>query len=100
MLIHPTVERLRALGLSAMADAFIEMQNAPEAAELSRGDWLGLLVDREATSRENKRLTRRLREAKLAQAAVVEDVILHAPRGLRRAFVQTLATCEWRRHRH
>ena len=77
MLIHPTVERLRALGLAAMADAFIEMQNAPDAAELAREDWLGLLVDREATSRENKRLTRRLREAKLRQAAVVEDVILH-----------------------
>ena len=43
MLIHPTVERLRALGLSAMAEAFIEMQNAPEAAELTREDWLGLL---------------------------------------------------------
>ena len=46
MLIHPTVERLRALGLSAMADAFIEMQNTPEAAELTREDWLGLLIDR------------------------------------------------------
>ena len=43
MLIHPTVECLRALGLTAMADAFIEMQNAPEAAELTREDWLGLL---------------------------------------------------------
>jgi hypothetical protein len=58
------------------------MQNAPEAAELTREDWLGLLVDREATSRENKRLARRLREAKLRQAAIVEDVNLHAPRGL------------------
>ena len=48
-----------------MADAFIEMQNAPDAAELTREDWLGLLVDREATSRENKRLARRLREARL-----------------------------------
>jgi DNA replication protein DnaC len=92
MLIHPTVERLRALGLSAMADAFIEMQNAPDAAELSREDWLGLLVDREATSRENKRLIRRLREAKLRQAAVVEDVNLHAPRGLDRALFHKLAT--------
>ena len=62
MLIHPTVERLRALGLAAMADAFIELQNAPDTAELTREDWLGLLVDREATSRENKRLARRLRE--------------------------------------
>ena len=79
MLIHPTAERLRALGLAAMADAFIELHNAPDAAELSREDWLGLLVDREATSRENKRLGRRLRDAKLRQAAVVEDVNLHAP---------------------
>ena len=100
MLIHPTVERLRALGLSTMADAFIEMQNAPDAAELSREDWLGLLVDREATSRENKRLARRLREAKLRQAAVVEDVNLHAPRGLDRALFQKLATCEWLRDHH
>ena len=61
MLIHPTVERLRALGLTAMADAFLELHNAPDAGELSREDWLGLLVDREATSRENKRLARRLR---------------------------------------
>jgi len=34
MLIHPTVERLRALGLAAMADAFIELHNAPDADEL------------------------------------------------------------------
>src|SRR5438132_13127327 len=73
MLIHPTVERLRALGLTAMADAFIELQNTPDAGELSREDWLGLLVEREATSRENKRLARRLREARLRQSAVVED---------------------------
>jgi DNA replication protein DnaC len=100
MLIHPTVERLRALGLSAMADAFIELHNARDAAELTREDWLGLLVDREATSRENKRLARRLREARLRQAAVVEDVILHAPRGLDRALFQKLATCEWLRDHH
>src|SRR6266481_2080249 len=78
MLIHPTVERLRALGLAAMADAFMELQNAPDAGELSREDWLGLLVDREATSRENKRLARRLREARLRQPAVVEDVDFRA----------------------
>lgn len=100
MLIHPTVERLRALGLSAMADAFIELQNAPDAAEPTREDWLGLLVDREATSRENKRLARRLRDAKLRQAAIVEDVNLHAPRGLDRALFQKLATCEWLRDHH
>jgi DNA replication protein DnaC len=100
MLIHPTVERLRALGLAAMADALVELQNAPDSAELTREDWLGLLVDREATSRENKRLARRLREARLRQAAVVEDVDFRAPRGLDRALFQTLASCEWVRDHH
>ena len=100
MLIHPTVERLRALGLTAMADAFLELHNAPDAGELSREDWLGLLVDREATSRENKRLARRLREARLRQSAVVEDVDFRAHRGLDRALFLKLASCEWIREHH
>jgi DNA replication protein DnaC len=100
MLIHPTVERLRALGLTAMADAFIELQNAPDAGELSREDRLGLLVDREATSRENKRLARRLREARLRQSAVVEDVDYRAHRGLDRALFHKLAAGDWLREHH
>ena len=59
MLIHPTVERLRTIGLHAMADALIELQDNPQAADLSHADWLGLLVDREITYRENRRLSRR-----------------------------------------
>jgi DNA replication protein DnaC len=100
MLIHPTVQRLRALGLTAMADGFIELQNSPDAGELSREDWLGLLVDREATSRENKRLARRLREARLRQAAVFEDVDYRAHRGLDRALFQKLAAGDWLREHH
>jgi DNA replication protein DnaC len=101
MLTHPTVERLRGLGLAAMAEAFVELQGTAGAAELSREDWLGLLVDREATSRDDKRLARRLREAKLRQAAVVEDTDFRAPRGLDRALFLTLAGCGWiREHAH
>ena len=101
MLIHPTAERLRGLGLAAMADAFTELQGTAEATGLSREDWLGLLVDREATSRENKRLARRLREAKLRQAAVVEDTDFRTPRGLDRALFLKLAGCSWiREHAH
>ena len=101
MLIHPTAERLRGLGLAAMAEAFTELQNTPEAADLSREDWLGLLVDREATSRDNKRLARRLRDAKLRQAAVVEDTDFRTPRGLDRALFLKLAGCGWiREHAH
>jgi DNA replication protein DnaC len=100
MLIHPTAERLRGLGLAAMAEAFLELQTTAAAAELSREDWLGLLVDREATSRENKRLARRLREAKLRQAAVIEDTDFRTPRGLDRALFLKLAGCGWIREHH
>jgi len=101
MLIHPTAERLRALGLSAMADALIEMQGNPEATDLPHADWLGLLVDREATSRDNRRLARRLQTAKLRQAAAVENVDFRSSRGLDRALFNSLATSDWiREHQH
>ena len=73
MLIHPTVERLRCLGLAAMADALVELQNNPEAAEMPHADWLGLLIDREVTFRDNRRLSRRLTAARLRQAVPVQD---------------------------
>ena len=93
MLIHPLAERLRGLGLVAMADAFLDMQTT--GADLSREDWLGLLLDREATARENKRLDRRLRLARLRQSAVIEDTDFRIPRGLDRALLLRLAGCNW-----
>jgi len=98
MLIHPLAERLRALGLAAMADTFLQMQLDPAAAELSREDWLGLLLEREVTARDNKRLSRRLSQARLRQNAVVEDADFRAPRGLDRALFHQLAGCDWIRH--
>jgi hypothetical protein len=93
MLIHPLAERLRGLGMAAMADAFLEMQSNSAAADLSREDWLGLLIDREATARDNKRLGRRLSQARLRQAAVVEDTDFRTPRGLDRALFHKLVGC-------
>lgn len=90
MLIHPTVDRLRALGLAAMADTCVELQNNPEAAEMPHADWLGLLVDGEATARDNRRLTRRLTSAKLRQVAAIENVDYRTARGLDRSLFQNL----------
>ncbi|MET4279548.1 DNA replication protein DnaC [Bradyrhizobium sp. F1.2.2] len=87
MLIHPAVDRLRALGLAAMADTFVELQNNPEAAEMPHADWLGLLVDREVTARNNRRLARRLSSAKLRQAGRRRERRLsHRPRSRPFAF--------------
>ena len=74
------------------------MQLDPAAAELSREDWLGLLLEREVTARDNKRLSRRLSQARLRQNALVEDTDFRAPRGLDRALFHQLAGCDWIRH--
>ena len=95
MLIHPLAERLRAVGMAAMADAFLEMQSNSDAASLAREDWLGLVLDREVTARDSKRLARRLSQARLRQNAVVEDTDFRAPRGLDRALFHKLAGCDW-----
>lgn len=78
-----------------MADTFVELQNNPEAAEMPHADWLGLLVDREVTARDNRRLTRRLTSAKLRQVATIENVDYRTARGLDRSLFQNLGTCQW-----
>src|SRR5438270_2258924 len=99
MLIHPTVERLRALGLTAMADAFIELQSAPDAGELSREDWLSTRRPRSDQPREQAARPPSAR-GRLRQSAVVEDVDFRAHRGLDRALFLKLASCEWIREHH
>ena len=52
-------------------------------------------MDREAQDRENRRLARRLKAAKLRSDAVIEDLDFRAPRGLDRATVLSLAESHW-----
>ena len=76
MLTHPTEQRLIDLGLAGMAKALEEQRRLPDVAALSFEERLGLMVDREAISRNNKRLGNRLKFAGLRQAAVVEPLQL------------------------
>ena len=85
MLRHPTLDQLHVLGLQGMAKAFADLADADEAKDLAHADWLALLLDRETSWRRDKRLTTRLRAAKLRQQASVEDVDYRAARGLDRA---------------
>ncbi|MBM3539312.1 MAG: ATP-binding protein [Alphaproteobacteria bacterium] len=95
MLIHPTVDQLTSLGLAGMARAFAELEANPGAAQLSHAEWLALLLEREATERSNRRLTARLRHARLRQRAVIEDIDYRAPRGLDRALFQKIIAGDW-----
>ena len=90
MLAHPTHERLLALGLSGMAKAFDEQRRQPDIEALAFEERLALLLEREVTERENKRLAARLRFAALRQTAVVEDIDLRTARGLDQGLFQKL----------
>jgi DNA replication protein DnaC len=100
MLKHPIVETLLSLRLTGMARAFEEQLAIPGAAALSFEDRFGLLVEREATERRSRRLKNRLRAAKLRQSACVEDLDLRRQRGLDRALILGLASCDWVRQHH
>ena len=95
MLAHPTVELLHALGLHGMAKAFKELDQNAEAHALSHAEWLGLLLEHEATLRRQKRFEARARAARLRHPASIEDVNYRAARGLDRALFLKLAGCEW-----
>jgi len=95
LLKHPTLDQLHALGLYGMAKAFVEISDADEANGLGHHEWLGLLLDREVSWRRDKRLSARLRAARLRQQASIEDVDYRSPRGLDRALFQKLADGAW-----
>jgi DNA replication protein DnaC len=95
MLAHPTLELLHALGLHGMAKAFKELDQNAEAHALSHAEWLGLLLEHEATLRRQKRFEARARAARLRHPASIEDVNYRAARGLDRALFLKLAGCEW-----
>jgi DNA replication protein DnaC len=95
MLIHPTAERLIALGLTGMAKAVDEHRRQPDIAAHPFEERLAMMIDREAIERENARLQRRLKTANLPQSAIVEDIDLKALRVLDKSLFHKLAAGDW-----
>jgi DNA replication protein DnaC len=96
MLNEPTMEKLKALRLDAMARVWAEQQKSTDMAKLAFDERFGLLVDAECLFRENRRLGRLLKEAKLKIGeACVEDIDYPPRRELDKAVVRQLATCRW-----
>ncbi|SCB56042.1 IstB-like ATP binding protein, partial [Bradyrhizobium shewense] len=95
MLTHPTLHLLTQLGLTGMAEAFKSLADNEEVHGLAHAEWLALLLDHEATWRNNRRLALRLRKAKLRHHAVPEDIDYRAPRGLDRRLFDMLLKGDW-----
>lgn len=96
MLTEPTVSKLKDMRLDALAAAWLEQQKKPDVAKLAFDERFAMLVDAEWLDRENKRLGRCLKEAKLRLSqACIEDIDYPARRDLDRAVIRQLATCRW-----
>jgi len=98
VLNQPTLEKLRALKLTGMANALQEQLQKP-LPDLDFETRLGMLVDQEWLTRENRKLQRRLSQAKLQQSACIEDIDYEKPRGLVKAKMLELSRSQWLQQR-
>ena len=94
-MIHSTLDQLEQLRFHGMASALRDQFAQPDVDRLSFTDRLGLLLDREASERENKALKSRLRRAKLNQMACIEDIDYQTSRGLNQRQMLHLSSCQW-----
>ena len=101
MFDQQTIEKLHAMQLGAMAQAFKEQMDEPAMNDLSFAERFGLLVDRLWIWREEKRMNRLLKNAKLKLQACPEDIDYRTPRGIDKSVLLALVNCGWiRKHQN
>jgi DNA replication protein DnaC len=100
MLIEQTLEKMNVMKLSGMAEGLRQQLGSAEHVRLAFDDRLGLLVDAEWIAREQRKLVKRLRAAKLRYPASIEDVDFKHPRGLDRQQVLSLGNGGFVHSRH
>lgn len=89
------IEQLHALKLTGMATALQHQREQPDIHALPFEQRLGMLVQREMIERDNRRLSRLLKTAKLRVPACVEEVDYRHPRGIDRAYFTELTHGHW-----
>lgn len=95
MILEQTIEKLSGMKLSGMVQALQEWQQSGGDKDLDPADLLGLMTDAEWIAREGRKLTNRLRQARLPMAASVEEIDYKHPRGLKKSKVLELLSCRW-----
>jgi len=100
MLNNQTLQTLRSLKLTGMAEGLEQQQSQPSTHdELGFEERLALLVDRESTHRNNNKVARLLKTAKLKLQAYPEDIDYRHPRGLNKSQIADLLSSQWV-HKH
>lgn len=100
--MNQTLTQLNSLRLTGMASALMQQQDQPHAyEELGFLERLALLVNSEVTSRDNRKITRLLKQARLRLNAQPADINYRTQRGLSKDTVAQLLQFDWvRQHRN
>jgi DNA replication protein DnaC len=99
-MLQPTIEKLTAMRLNGMVSAIRDLDAAPPSHELAWQERLALVIDREWQEREERRLRRRIKEAKLTKRASVEDVVTDPARGIDKPILRELLNTRWIDNKH
>lgn len=100
MLREQTFEKLYAMKLNGMAEAYEEYVNNPDDDASAFEERLGMMVERQWCWKEDRALRRRLQYAGLKQQACIEDIDYRHRRGLKRAQIEQLAGSGWVRQHY
>jgi DNA replication protein DnaC len=95
MLNQQTISILHLLKLYGMAESLEKRLADTTQASLSHAEFVGLLVQDEKAHRDNLRLRRLLKKARLRQNAALEDIDYGASRGLKRQVLLELSNPQW-----
>ena len=95
MINEQTVTKMNELKLFGMVKGFSERINQAKQTELSNSEFVGLLIDDEKIYRENQKMSRMLKNAKLRQQACLEEVDYTHPRGLSKQVIVELNRNQW-----
>jgi len=100
MLDQQTVNELYEMKLNGMAEVFADQLNQPDMDRLSFAERFALIVDRQWTWKENHRMARYLKNARLKLNSCVEDIDYQTPRGIDQSVMMNLIACDWVRRHH
>lgn len=90
-----TINQLRLLKLTGMAQAFSEQLEQPPIQNLSFNERFAMLVDRESFARGNRRIENLLKQAKFRQQACIEEVDYQHQRNLNKNQFVSLISCDF-----
>lgn len=100
MNIEETIQKLLDMKLRALAAALREMIQLPPDNQLSFEEKIGMLIEREWTDRDNRKLAQRVKQARLSLRASPEQIICDPARGLDKPMLRELSNCQWVRAHH